>query len=128
MSNTIDECPICGGNIQTSRTEYTKHAVLDADGGLIDDGVDAGVGSETTVYCQNDHSQAEMMDAVEQGKAAQKPRDVTLLVREVLTQRITIHLDAGEDLDDISPDDQRITDQMCDANVIEVTERDFEEE
>jgi hypothetical protein len=52
----------------------------------------------------------------------------TLLVREIILLRITIELQPGEDAEEIDTDDPRITDQMCDANVIAVEERDYEVE
>ncbi len=63
-TTNITACPICGGDIQTTRMEYTKHATLDAQGDLIDDGVDSGVGDDVQVYCENDHTQGQMQAAI----------------------------------------------------------------
>lgn len=55
-------CPICGGTIQSTRAEWMTDLVLSADGTEV---VDAGEWSdtgETSVYCDNDHSQQDMVD------------------------------------------------------------------
>jgi hypothetical protein len=55
-------CPICGGRIQATRTEYLDGLVLSADcQEVVSDGTWAGSG-DARIYCENDCTQAEMID------------------------------------------------------------------
>ena len=59
----LDSCPICGGDIQSTRESYYKHLRLSPDGqDVVDDGRSSDVDGDSTVYCENDHTQEEMID------------------------------------------------------------------
>jgi len=61
----IGACPICGGDIQSTRESYYKHLRLSPDGqDVVDDGRSSDVDGDSTVYCENDHTQEEMIDQV----------------------------------------------------------------
>lgn len=66
MTATADEraeCPICGGRIQATREEYLDKLVLSADcQDVMSDGSWTGAG-DTRIYCENDCTQAEMIEA-----------------------------------------------------------------
>ena len=58
----LDSCPNCGGDIQSTRESYYKHLRLSPDGqDVVDDGRSSDVDGDSTVYCENDHTQEEMM-------------------------------------------------------------------
>ncbi|HAA73297.1 MAG TPA: hypothetical protein DCE55_29415 [Planctomycetaceae bacterium] len=62
----IESCPICGANIQTTCEVYTTGATIDSDGNVLDDGDtrQQAHGSQTRVYCLNDHTMEEMINYV----------------------------------------------------------------
>jgi len=68
MKNSIHECPICKGEIQATRTEYMRKLVLDASGFIESDGEYDGSG-DTCIYCENDHTHDEMIEALKKGKS-----------------------------------------------------------
>ncbi len=63
----IDKCPICGGKLQATMEQFTVGVVLDDSGDVVAFGQDAGVGESTRVYCENDHTHAEMIAKIKEG-------------------------------------------------------------
>lgn len=63
----ITECPICGGELQGTIEQWTKGIVLDDEGNVLDFGEDSAVGSESRYYCENDHTMAEIQEALLSG-------------------------------------------------------------
>ena len=61
----LDSCPLCGGKIQSTRESYFTHLRLSPDGkDVVDDGRSSDVDGGSRVYCENDHTQAEMIEHV----------------------------------------------------------------
>jgi hypothetical protein len=70
MSNIIDKCPICGSELQATRELYLSDAKVNTDTGRIvtyevykplnEDPPDADV---CRIYCAEDHTYDEMMEA-----------------------------------------------------------------
>ena len=74
----LESCPLCGGDIQSTREAYYKHLRLSPDGqDVVDDGRSSDVDGDSTVYCENDHTQAEMIDKI----AASTPPTLASFVR-----------------------------------------------
>ena len=63
MKTRIKRCPICGSELQATRTIETSGAVLDSDGDAISLG--RSVEEEFTIYCAEDHSLNEIREALE---------------------------------------------------------------
>jgi|TARA_R110000824_G_scaffold363921_1_gene552254 hypothetical protein len=62
-SGPLESCPLCGGDIQSTRLSHFKHLRLSPDGqDVVDDGRSSDVDGESTIYCENDHTQAEMIE------------------------------------------------------------------
>lgn len=67
---TIDKCPICGEEIQATREVWLSNVTLKlTDDGYLEiesDGDLTGESSndEMSVYCENDHTREDMMDAL----------------------------------------------------------------
>ncbi|HEY0076682.1 MAG TPA: hypothetical protein VGB77_21545 [Abditibacteriaceae bacterium] len=62
----IDECPICGGELQATEIIYLRSLVIDADG-TYQSGKDADLGNDIKIYCENDHDLAEILEALKEG-------------------------------------------------------------
>jgi|TARA_Y100000310_G_scaffold340457_1_gene436319 hypothetical protein len=61
MSHTW--CPICGGEIQSSEKQYWRALVLSDDCKDIEDqGTACDYWGDGKVYCENDHTQQDMID------------------------------------------------------------------
>jgi len=61
----LDSCPLCGGDIQSTREAYYKHLRLSPDGqDVVDDGRSSDVDGDSRIYCENDHTQVEMIEHV----------------------------------------------------------------
>ena len=61
----IESCPLCGGGIQSTRESYFKHLRLSPDGrDVVDEGRLSDVDGGSRIYCDNDHTQEEMIEHV----------------------------------------------------------------
>lgn len=68
----IEECPICGGGIEATKKVHLSGVALDGNGEVTDEGRDQWCDPELTVYCSNDHSHREMIEALKTSKGGVK--------------------------------------------------------
>jgi hypothetical protein len=59
--NTIDKCPICGGELQATMESYQDCVVINDEGDLLDY-QERNIGTETRIYCVEDHTYEEIME------------------------------------------------------------------
>lgn len=65
MAERIDKCPICGGELQGTKDQYLSDVVLNEDGDLVDYSESKVRDGDVRIYCENDHTFEEMMEALE---------------------------------------------------------------
>lgn len=65
----IDKCPLCGGSLQATRTEYMNNLVINSDGDCLDDGDWVGT-DEMPIYCSGGHTMEQIIEAAKKGSAA----------------------------------------------------------
>lgn len=58
----IDKCPVCGGVLQATLTDFVTNCVIDSKGTLLrhDDDSD-----DTAIYCENGHELYEIVAAIQ---------------------------------------------------------------
>jgi len=66
---TYEGCPICGGQLEATRTEHLINPILDEEGIVIHAGdswpsIQGGVYGDTRVFCQNGHTHEEMTERI----------------------------------------------------------------
>lgn len=60
---SLTACPICDGRLEATQEVYRVDVVLSADGAAVEnEGRDSGLGEDLRVYCENDHTQAEIAE------------------------------------------------------------------